>query len=570
MGYGKMKTALLKSWLKQPVESLLSDRAQSLRYLSLGILSALLTAVPVRAAEKITFLYGPLVESLQVSSLNTFAKDGTVEPDLAFYFNMAKADAKTKAEFRKALTDKVDLDPIVVSRLLYSELGEDILTRFGQYFQTPNQGNGMYALRSAFIMSAVDPDGLSLLNFINKYPTNLNIDVGRTIQGLKQLERVIHATEFFTGKMAQFSANESAGSTVDFASLPDLRQPGPYKTQQQRWELNDKSRDRQFYVIVVKPDPLPAEKTPIIIISHGLGSRPEDFVDKAQQLASYGFVVALPQHPGSDTQQVQKLKAGLSGSYFLTSEFINRPKDLSYVIDELERRNQAEFGGRLDTQSVGVAGHSFGGYGVLAVAGATIDFDNLQKDCDRPFAFVDTSLLLQCRALQLPRENYNFRDERVKAVVAGNPVNYSIFGPKGLGKIQIPLFMAGGTDDPATPTALEQARAFPLIGSPIKYLALVEGQAHVNLAKLDPGVTKMLESVPGLNLAKPELISEYVDAIFLPFFKVYLADDNKFQPYMQPAYATYLSQGHQHKAFVISQKSAPALKQAIVEFRSKY
>lgn len=44
------------------------------------------------------------------------------------------------------------------------------------------------------------------------------------------------------------------------------------------------------------------------------------------------------------------------------------------MIDELERRNPSQFEGRLDLQNVGVPGHSFGGYGALAVAGAVIDF----------------------------------------------------------------------------------------------------------------------------------------------------------------------------------------------------
>lgn len=565
-----MKTPCLKSWLQDQIAALRVDRLKLHRYLPLGLLSTLLTALPIQAAEKLTFFYGPFVQSVQVSSLNIFAQDGTINSDLEFYFKLAKADTKTQQEFRKALTARLNLDPVLLSRLFYSELGEEILTSIGRYVQVPQQGNGMHALRSALIMSALDANGLTLLNFINKYPTNVYLDIGLGLQGFKKLEKVVQATDFFIGKMAKFSANEAAGSTLDYASMPDLRQPGSYQTRQQRWVLNDQNRDRQLYVIVVQPDPLPLAKNPVIIISHGLGSRPEDFVDKAQQLASYGFVVALPQHPGSDSEQVQKLQQGLSSSYFLDSEFIDRPKDLSYVIDELERRNQTEFGGNLDLQSVGVAGHSFGGYGVLAVAGATIDFEHLQQACDRPFAYLDTALLLECRALQLPRATYNFRDERVKVVFAGNPVNYGIFGPQGLGQIHIPTFIVGGSDDPATPTVFEQARSFPALASPTKYLALVEGQAHVNLAQLDAGVTNMLNSIPGLQLAHPDLLRDYADGMLVAFFKTHLVNDPRYQPYMQSSYAAYLSRDQHFKVFVISNKSNDVFKQALTEFRAKH
>lgn len=567
---GTMATPLLKSLFKARLISRCFSCLKPSRYLPLGMLSALLTAFPGQAAEKLTFFYGPFVQSVQVSSLNVFAQSGSINSDLEFYFKLAKADTKTQQEFRKALTARLNLDPVLLSRLFYSELGEEILTNIGRYIQIPQQGNGMNALRSALIMSALDADGLTLLNFINKYPTNLYLDIGLGLQGFQKLEKVVQATDFFTDKMAKFSANEAAGSTFDYASMPDLRQPGPYQTRQHRWVLNDQNRDRQLYVIVVQPEPLPQANNPVILISHGLGSRPEDFVDKAQQLASYGFVVALPQHPGSDSEQVQKLQQGLSRSYFLDSEFIDRPKDLSYVIDELERRNQTEFGGMLDLQSVGVAGHSFGGYGVLAVAGATIDFEHLQQACDRPFAYLDTALLLECRALQLPRETYNFRDERVKVVFAANPVNYGIFGPQGLGQIHIPTFIVGGSDDPATPTVFEQARSFPALAAPTKYLALAEGQAHVNLAQLDAGVTKMLDSIPGLKLAHPDLLRGYADGMLVAFFKTHLVNDLRYQPYMQSSYAAYLSRDQPFKVFVISNKSNDVFKQALSEFRAKH
>ncbi|MDX2230346.1 MAG: hypothetical protein NW220_11960 [Leptolyngbyaceae cyanobacterium bins.349] len=326
---------------------------------------------------------------------------------------------------------------------------------------------------------------------------------------------------------------------------------------------------RRFYVLVYQPQQLRSGKTPVVILSHGLGSKPEDFARRAQHLASYGFVVALPQHPGSDAGQVQELKAGLSGAYFLTSDFIDRPKDISYVIDELERRNQSEFGGQLDLQSVGVAGHSFGGYGVLAVAGATIDFDFLQQQCDRQFAYLDTSLLMQCRVLQLPRQAYNFRDPRVKAVFAANPVNYAVFGPKGLGQITIPVMLVGGSDDPATPVVFEQTQSFPLLRSPVKYLALAEGQAHINLANLDAGMTHTLNSIKGLSLASPYVLESYADAMLLAFFESYIAGNSAYQAYMQSAYANYLSQDQKFKLFLISRASESALNSEIAKFKSK-
>lgn len=568
-----MKIDSLKSLLTalgNQIVSIQYGPSKSVQFLTLSILTALLTSIPARAAEKVSFFYGTFSESIQISSLENFAKNGIVGPDLNFYFKLAKVNAETQRKFREALSKPIPINPVLLSRFTYSEMGELILNQLGLYFQIPKQGNGKYALRSALILAASDPEGLTLLNFLEKYPTNLYIDVAQSLQAFENLERMLKATDYFMAKMAQFSSQEFAGERVDFSSMPDLRKSGSFPVRQQRWVLNDTNRNRQLYVIVVQPESFSSEKVPVVILSHGLGSKPEDFVERAQHLASYGFVVALPQHPGSDAEQVQKLKQGLSGSYFLTSEFTDRPRDVSYVIDELERRNQSEFGGRLDLQSVGVVGHSFGGYTALAVAGATIDFKHLQQECDRPFGYQNVSLLLQCQALTLPRQAYNFRDTRVKAVFAANPVNYGVFGAKGLSQIQVPVLIAGGSDDPAAPTAFEQARSFPLLSSPIKYLAIAEGQAHVNLANLDVGVTRMLNSIPGLSLASPELIGNYVNAITLAFFQTHLLGNSAYQPYMQSSYANYLSQDQKFKLFLISETSNDALKGAIAEFRARH
>lgn len=534
-----------------------------------SVTSVILSALPGTAAEKIYFRYGPFVESLQVSSLETFAKTGKVNSDLGFYFKLAKANDTTKQKFRELLVKRVEIPAFEVSQFFNSELGYDILGRLGQYLQTPIWRNGQQSLRAGIVLSAFDAEGLTFLNILKKLPVDMTVDVALALEGFQSLERVIKATEFFTQKMSTFVTQEAAGATVDFDRLPNLRQPGSFVVQQQRWVLTDAQRNRKFYVLVYQPQQLRSGKTPVVILSHGLGSKPEDFARRAQHLASYGFVVALPQHPGSDAGQVQELKEGLSGAYFLTSDFIDRPKDISYVIDELERRNQSEFGGQLDLQSVGVAGHSFGGYGVLAVAGAAIDFDFLQQQCDRPFAYLDTSMLMQCRVLQLPRQAYNFRDPRVKAVFAVNPVNYAVFGPKGLGQITIPAMLVGGSEDPATPVVFEQAQSFPLLGSPTKYLALAEGQAHINLANLDAGMTHTLNSIKGLSLASPYVLESYADAMLLAFFETYIGGNSAYQPYLQPAYTNYLSREQKFKLFLISAASDNALKQAIAEFKSK-
>jgi predicted dienelactone hydrolase len=537
--------------------------------LLLAIGATFLTLIPAQAAEKIFFTYDPLNVSVRVSSLELFAKEGKIDKNLAFYLQFASSEQKQA--FREALSKTVPLSPVVISRFFNTSIGEDILTRLGGGITIQGGRNGKYALRAAFVQAALDPDGFSLINVLRKLPTDMQLQGPLLLGFAKEATLFIDATETLITEFRKLTAEEAATDPrVDYSQLPDLRQPGPYQLTKQVWNLTDASRNRSLYVDVYIPQNLTAGKTPVIVFSHGLASRPEDYAQGLERLASYGFVVAAPQHPGSDSIWAKEVLEGYHRDAFDLNDFINRPKDISFVIDELERRNASQFQNRLDLQNVGMGGHSFGGYTALAIAGAEIDFDHLKKECDRLYSGVNVALLLECRALDLPRQSYNFRDKRVTAVFAANPVNRGIFGPKGLSKITIPIMLASGSYDPATPPALEQAASFTWLESPQKYWAMVEGQAHVNFSELDAGLSKSIESLTQLTLPSQDLIIDYASSIQIPFFEIYLNQNEKFRPYLQSAYAEYLSQGKEFKLDFISEASVPKLIDAIERFKREH
>jgi len=353
---------------------------------------------------------------------------------------------------------------------------------------------------------------------------------------------------------------------VDFSQLPDIRQQGSLAVTNSRLDLVDTNRNRRLYVEIFQPAQLTGNDVPVVVFSHGLSSRPEDFSRWATHLASYGYVVVLPQHPGSDTRQTEDFLAGLSREIFRVNEFIDRPLDITFVLNELTRLNNSQFGGKLNLKSVGVGGHSFGGYAALAVAGAKINFPQLERSCNLDIGNLNTALLLQCRALQLPRKDYDFRDERVKAVFTVNPVNASIFGVEGLNAIDVPLFVAAGSLDPATPFVFEQARTFPFLTNSNVYLQLQEGQAHVDFSQLDAGITDLVETVGNLTLPSPYLLDEYTNSMMLAFFQVHLRNKEDYQVFLQSNYAQFMSEGQEFRTFLITSKFLPELRDKYEQF----
>lgn len=540
----------------------------------LGGLTAITAQLPGKAAENIFFTYGPVKLTVRVESLEKFVQDGTVDDNLRFLFNLVGASEENLGKVREFMGLQAGIDPVVLSNFFNTSLGENSLEQAAVILNAPWGSNSMYGIRAAIVQAAQDPEGgLSLINFIKKYPTDIHFE-GETVEKrARTVELLVRASKHFIEKMIVLSEIEAASEgDIDFSVLPDPTAPGPYGVApKQTWNLVDQSRDRRFYVDVYRPQQWKPGKTPVLVFSHGLGSRPEDFDQAAIKMASYGFLVVLPQHPGSDFIQARALLNRTSRQGYYPTEFIDRPKDISYVIDELERRNATEFGDRLELTKVAVGGHSFGGYGALAVAGATIDWDFLESECKIGQGVPNMALLLQCDALTLPRADYDFRDPRVVAVLASNPVNSAVFGISGLHRVTVPVLMLGGSYDHATPFVLEQARSFPRLASRDKYLTLLEGQAHIDFSKIDANVQNVIDSMEAVNLTLPDpnLLHTYGDAVMVPFLQLYVAGDESFRPLVEngAAHAVYLSRDQPFKFYLISQKSEGALIEDVAEFR---
>jgi predicted dienelactone hydrolase len=304
--------------------------------------------------------------------------------------------------------------------------------------------------------------------------------------------------------------------------------------------LDDRRRDRRFLADIYLPRT--RTKAPIIVISHGLGSDRTSFEYLAQHLASYGFAVAVPEHPGSSAEQVGALLAGRSYKVEQPTEFINRPLDVKYLLDQLQRLDNSEPSFQLNMQQVGVIGQSFGGYTALALAGATLNFGQLHKDCDNLNDSWNTSLLLQCQVLRLPRPQYTLHDSRVKAAIAINPLTSSVFGEASFSKIRVPVMIVSSGSDKVAPALPEQILPFTWLTTPEKYLAVIEGGTHFStIGETDPTRDPFILP-PQVIGPKPAIARRYMSALSVAFCQTYVAKVSQYRPYLSAAYAQKISQ----------------------------
>ena len=519
---------------------------------TVGAIVECVAARPSFSAEAIDLsLDSPLEVSLSLDSLKTFAETGEITGDLKLFTLVLDDDMM--AHLRQGLQRRLDYDVRQIYNLTYSPLGREALEQIGKIVRYSYGRNGFYGLRAALIGAAANSkgEGWTILDAIAQFPAET---IKLNTRDLLQLKKTL--TVYLDYNQAAVAAIESQANTEaesqsnsNLDSLSDLSRSGSYKFKRETLTITNPALRQtakglavnyDFDVDAYIPQEL-SQSAAIIIISHGFGSLKDNFVSIAEHLASYGFVVFVPDHVGSDLSYRENYLEGRLNTLLSPVEFLDRPREISFLIDRLEELAATDSQwALLNLEQIGVMGDSLGGATVLSLAGAKLDFARLEKTCDREDVILNLSLYLQCRAQHLPPENFNLGDPRIKAALASHPLASGIFGPEGMGNIDIPLLITAGSDDLVAPVVTEQIHPFVWVNSEPKYLALFKPGTHFSTSEQS---SEGAESIPAFLMGKyQEFGREYFKSLNVAFFETYLRDRSEFLPYLSSAYAQAISQ----------------------------
>lgn len=516
--------------------------------LGLGLFTDALHPKPVQAAERIRIVLGPLDLPVSLASLEAFAKEGQINSELALLAN--RLSPQKLALLRQILQTRFPVDAVTVDRFTYIQMGEALLKRLGLLIQPRYDVNGFHAIRAALILAAADSSaGFTPLNVIRHFPTpEIRVNATTVLELVKQVQDIPQYQAAVVQAVTQ-AAQTEASSESRTSPLPDLGQPGPYRftkktitipvsavRQTQQGFVGSYSFPVDLYI----PEGL-SQPAPLVVMTHGFGSTKETYGYVLEHLASQGIVIAAPEHIGSDLYYRQALLAGTGLSVDISPlEYLNRPLEISYTIDEIERlvKTDADWAKLVNLEQIGVLGNSFGATTALSAAGATINVARLRQECVPEKHLLNFSVLLQCRAAYLPPQNYNFGDRRIKAVFAAYPLTSVVFGPEGLSTISIPTFILAGSRDVFTPVAEEQVHPFIWLTTPTKYLGLMIDGTHFSTA-----TNEINQALPGiLRSPAPELGRKYIYALSTAFFYAYLTNRPEYLRYLTSSYADVYGQ----------------------------
>lgn len=520
--------------------------------LSLSSLTLILgcgAAIPALAAEKVTLRLGPFEQAIAISDLEQFAKTGELSSDLKLYAPVLTS------QVREALNRRLQIDPNAADKLIEDVLRLPMGRQLIRSLEVAIPNSSIEQVQAAVSIAARQANGLSLVGFLRAYPQeNITLDASSAITLALQFNPSYLQSQALSPLL---ESELAVNSNTAFKPAFDPAVSGSQTVQQQTLFLQDRQRNRTIPVDLYFPKqadlrlPLASRlrgapsRQPLVVISHGFGADRKFFAYLARHLASYGLTVAALEHPGSNAKRLLSVSSVNNPSELLPgTEFVTRPLDVSFVLDELAKLNQQPglLQGKLNTQQVSAIGHSLGGYTVLALAGGEVNLAELRQFCKNATPIGQApGDWLQCAAADLPERRLNLRDQRVKSAIALNPLVGNLFG-KSLTQVTIPVLLLAGTEDTITPAINHQLRPFTQLRSP-KYLLTAIGGTHLSISDSANVANANNQSTFGKERQGEETKSlrQLVQGVSLAFIKQLTPEAKTYAPFLTSAYAQSFS-----------------------------
>ncbi len=290
---------------------------------------------------------------------------------------------------------------------------------------------------------------------------------------------------------------------------------------------------------------------PLIAFSHGNAGIRYQSIFLTEALAQHGYVVIAPDHPHNTLIDFDGDALGAVAE--------QRPADIQSAVDRLEvvstppmsatTAEGALLAGIARTDRYGMAGHSFGGWTTLAVAGGAIDVPGLRTFCADPVNIAidyDFCAVLDTLPETATSADFAGADPRAVTAMAMAPAGWYAFSPGAVGAAgglahMTPTLLLGGTMDDSESIDREIQPLYDRLTDSTSLhgpddLGVLEGAGHYAFTD----ICKIGDIEPDCDEAAGGYIAlddahRIINVLAIAWFGATLSNDARFQPYLDDA-----------------------------------
>ncbi|MDP9839296.1 putative dienelactone hydrolase [Neorhizobium huautlense] len=198
---------------------------------------------------------------------------------------------------------------------------------------------------------------------------------------------------------------------------------------------------------------------PLILMSHGSGSRAEGMGWIGVELAKAGYIVAAPNHPGTTSGD---------STPAATPKIWERAQDMSVLVTAFSKNKNWQ--SSIDADRIGILGFSLGGSTAMELAGARGDLTAYKRYCDKNPGMMDCTWFaggrgyaggervdvepLDLDSIDRARFEQQNRDTRISSVVSVDPGLATTFRKDSLQEIDMPVTLINLGSPGAVPLAV--------------------------------------------------------------------------------------------------------------------
>lgn len=259
--------------------------------------------------------------------------------------------------------------------------------------------------------------------------------------------------------------------------------------------------------------PVAEGKYPLIILSHDTAGSRFSYHLTAAWLATQGYIVAAPTHPGDCFDNMDSL--------FTATQLVERMDNIKAALRLIIA--DKEVGKYVETNSVGLIGYGTGGTACLLLAGAMPECALLSAWCGKginknPYCAPNIKEKMDKMCLTLKDKNFE-KEIEIKAVVAISPAYGMLFGYNSFVKTLSPILVISANRDKVNNPEFNSEYIGRLLGSKAHYYEVPSADSGALLSPCPPSIE---QDLPELCLSVDEqerkLIHRNINNVIKTFF----------------------------------------------------